>query len=170
MCVCVCLCVSDLHQQRHGSALVDLQDFSVLGAQQDVAVAQGDGPDGRVVLQEETFRGGRQRRSLDGVRLQTPLEHVVPQLHDAVLPARHEALGWQGRDEASGRDNHDQQTIAWSTSPRQGPRSYLVQGAHGEDGAVVGFDGLDERCVPPDVNVSVGGSGKDQVLGATVAR
>lgn len=45
-----------LHQQRHESALVDLQNLSVLGAQQDVAVTQRDGSDGRVVLQQETCR------------------------------------------------------------------------------------------------------------------
>lgn len=49
-------------------------------------------------------------------------------------------------------------------------RCYLVQGAHGEHGAVVGFDGLDERCVSPDVNVSIGGSGEDEVLRSTVTR
>ncbi len=45
---------SDLHQQRHRSTLVDLQDFSVLGSQQDVTVTQRDGSDRRVVLQQQT--------------------------------------------------------------------------------------------------------------------
>lgn len=107
---------SDLHQQRHGSTLVDFQDFPVLGAQQNMAVAQGDGPDGRVVLQEETFGRGRQRRPLDGVGFQTPLEHVVPQLHYAVLPARHEALGRRGQEQGSGGDDNNQLTIT-----QQGP-------------------------------------------------
>lgn len=49
-------------------------------------------------------------------------------------------------------------------------RCYLVQGAHGEHGAVVCFDGLDERGVPPDVDVSVGGSGEHQVLRPAVTR
>lgn len=47
---------------------------------------------------------------------------------------------------------------------------HLVQGAHGEHGAVMGFDGLDERRVSPDVDVSVGGSREDQVLGPSVTR
>lgn len=38
---------------------------------------------------------------------------------------------------------------------------HLVQGAHGEHGAIMGFDGLDERRVSPDVDVSVGGSRED---------
>lgn len=44
---------SDLDQQRHGATLIDLQDFPVLRAQQDVAVTQSDGSDGRVVLQQQ---------------------------------------------------------------------------------------------------------------------
>lgn len=46
--------MSDLNQQRHGSALVDLEDFSVLCSQQDVTVTQSDGSDRRVVLQQQT--------------------------------------------------------------------------------------------------------------------
>lgn len=42
-----------LHQQGHQSGLVDLQNFSILGSHQDVTVTQSDGPDGRVVFQEE---------------------------------------------------------------------------------------------------------------------
>lgn len=55
-------------------------------------------------------------------------------------------------------------------SPPPAFRAYLVQGAHGEYRAVVGFDGLDEHRVSPDVNVSIGGSRKDQVLGSSVTR
>lgn len=50
----VFICESDLNQQRHRSTLVDLQDFSVLGSQQDVTVTQSDGSDGRVVLQQQS--------------------------------------------------------------------------------------------------------------------
>ena len=46
----------------------------------------------------------------------------------------------------------------------------LVEGAHGEHRAVVGFDGLDKSCVSPDVNVSVRGSGEDQVLRSAITR
>jgi len=46
----------------------------------------------------------------------------------------------------------------------------LVQGAHGEHGPVVGFDGLDECGVSPDVDVSIGRSGEHQVLRSTVTR
>ena len=46
--------LSDLNQQCHGSALVDLQDLSVLCPQQDVTVTQSDGSDGRIVLQQQT--------------------------------------------------------------------------------------------------------------------
>lgn len=49
-------------------------------------------------------------------------------------------------------------------------KRHLVQGAHGEHGAVVGFDGLDKHRVSPDVNVSVRGSGENEVLGSTVTR
>lgn len=112
-----------LHQQRHGAALIDLQDLSVLGSQQDVTVAQRDGSDGRVVLQQQpcsenttdhlqalapfkntpmlaspTFRGRRQGGPLDGVRFQTSLKHVVPKLHDAVFPPRHKTLDTGSRN------------------------------------------------------------------------
>lgn len=40
----------------------------------------------------QTFRRRGQGGSLDGVRLQTPFEHVVPELHDAVLSPGHKAL------------------------------------------------------------------------------
>lgn len=127
MTTCFLWCEWDLNQKRHGAALIDLQDFSVLCPQQDVTVTQSDGSDGRVVLQQQTWgtdgdretpcennlrvcalwwrdvrpdlsRSGdtfgrrRQSGSLDGVRLQTSLKHVIPQLHDAVLPPRHETL------------------------------------------------------------------------------
>lgn len=49
-------------------------------------------------------------------------------------------------------------------------RRHLVQGAHGEHGAIVGFDGLDEHRVSPDVNISICGSGENEVLGSTVTR
>ena len=39
-----------------------------------------------------TFGPRGQRGSLDGVRLQAALEHVVPQLHHAVLTPRHKTL------------------------------------------------------------------------------
>ena len=47
---------------------------------------------------------------------------------------------------------------------------HLVQGAHGEHGAIVSLDGLDECCVSPDVNIPVCGSGENQVLGSAVTR
>lgn len=47
---------SHLDQDTHGAALVDLQDLSVLGPQEDVTVSQRDGSDGRVVLQKQACR------------------------------------------------------------------------------------------------------------------
>lgn len=40
----------------------------------------------------QTLGGRRQRSSLYGVRLQTSLKHVVPQLHNAIFPPRHKPL------------------------------------------------------------------------------
>ena len=39
-----------------------------------------------------TFGARRQRCSLDGVGLQAPLKHVVPEFHHAILPSSHKAL------------------------------------------------------------------------------
>lgn len=46
--------VSDLNQHRHQAALVNLQDLSIFGSQQDMTMAQCDGSDGRVILQKQT--------------------------------------------------------------------------------------------------------------------
>lgn len=84
-------------------------------------MAQSDGSDRWVVLQEETcraaaqpaggsirslrneerlaeqlgggtFGGGRECRPLDGVGLEAAVKHVVPQRHHAILPPRHKTL------------------------------------------------------------------------------
>ena len=53
-----------LDQQSDGAALVHLQDFSVLGAHEDVPVAQRYGTYGRVVFQEQPCgaQGGSTKR------------------------------------------------------------------------------------------------------------
>ena len=46
---------------------------------------------------------------------------------------------------------------------------YLVQGEHGEDGAVVGLDGLQQGGFLPDVHVARDGAREHQLLRASVA-
>lgn len=96
-----------------------------------MSVAQSDGSDGRVVLQEETcraavqqaggsvrslgnqerlveqlaggtFGGGRERCPLDSIGLEAAVEHVVPQRYHTVLPPCDKTLSQRHTDECSG--------------------------------------------------------------------
>lgn len=46
--------------------------------------------------------------------------------------------------------------------------SHLVQGTHSKDRSIVSLDGLDERGVLPDVDISIGSSSESQVLRPTI--